>query len=640
MEAWIDFAVGIDDVHQQFFGTVGAHAGQGGADFPSFVAEFVTGRAADGEHGFAIGQIAWLGNDRGQRGNDFIFRFLVWIQLVFHGGGPGGHFTSGVSAKPVGIGRTESHGINGPSLHSIEQNHRPISALEQRFKSGGPRFDWQLAISGGQHWTDSGISRFTKSHDQALLETRRIVSQQLAFQSRHDRGTGRANAQQATGGAHPNHFVRPSIAERSRELPGNPVDDGGKITASRIPLGRQRQRRAAGPAFQQAGQRSLQGRRHRRCILERFVQRLEDPDFQVIGGGWFARQRDHERGGGGGVIRFSQRGDQTVHERREAGWISRFQSRRDAGRRIAGRRADGRAFLVVVVKLRPCSNQGFSHGIVQRAGRQRPQGRQSDRRLRIVQQRRHRARVLTVHFSHQGRIPADRRAGVAVECFDPGWVHAFHRSQRPHRRNFGIRLQPLHRSHRSRLHVRRLDRRLGHQSMGRQPHMAVRMRQRLQHLTRLALDQIRYGQLFRLLVLDFPDAAEIMVAVRTNRRVDPVVVRTTGVVVNDRLIVKIRQIHAPVRTDTDLNRPPPHVLTANEFRFFTPRQFARRITRPGRRQTRMVHHIDRRLRREIITIVFRRPSAAIIDHRARRRRERSDPVDLHIRQLLPPNKRE
>ena len=238
VEAWIDFAIRIDDVHQQFFRTVSTHAGQGRADFPSFVAEFVTGRAADGKHRFAIGQIAGLGNDRGQRRDNFIFRFLVGIQLIFHGGGPGGHFTSGVSAQAVGIGRPECRGLNGPSLHAIEENHRPISALEQRFKGGGPRFDRQLAVGGSQHRTDSGISRFTQSHDQALLKTRRIVCQQLAFQSRHDRGTGRANAQQAAGGAHPNRFFRRGIAECARQLLSNPVDDASKVTASRIPLGR------------------------------------------------------------------------------------------------------------------------------------------------------------------------------------------------------------------------------------------------------------------------------------------------------------------------------------------------------------------------------------------------------------------
>ena len=51
---------------------------------------------------------------------------------------------------------------------------------------------------------------------------------------------------------------------------------------------------------------------------------------------------------------------------------------------------------------------------------------------------------------------------------------------------------------------------------------------------------------FGLLVIDLPDAAEVVVAVRADGGIDPVVVGAAGVVVDDGLVVKIGEVHGAV----------------------------------------------------------------------------------------------
>src|SRR5687767_7573202 len=99
------------------------------------------------------------------------------------------------------------------------------------------------------------------------------------------------------------------------------------------------------------------------------------------------------------------------------------------------------------------------------------------------------------------------------------------------------------------------------------PYKLVRMLECLDQIFRRSLGKVRYLELFRLLVLHTPDAAEMMIAVGTNGSIVWPVLWTARVVVNHCLIIEIQNIERTVRTNAMMNRTEPQITAGDEFRF-------------------------------------------------------------------------
>ena len=168
-------------------------------------------------------------------------------------------------------------------------------------------------------------------------------------------------------------------------------------------------------------------------------------------------------------------------------------------------------------------------------------------------------------------------------------------------------------------------------------HMAVRILQRFDQVFRRSLRDVRHLERLGLLVVHAPDAAEVMIAVRTQRRVGRAVNRSARVVVSDRLVVEVGDVKRAVGSDARVDRAEPFITSADELRF------ARLVRLEGdaiRLHNLMMDDVDSRLGGEVAVIPFRRPRAAAINSAARRRRKIADEIDLHVSLLVVGNQRE
>ena len=142
--------------------------------------------------------------------------------------------------------------------------------------------------------------------------------------------------------------------------------------------------------------------------------------------------------------------------------------------------------------------------------------------------------------------------------------------------------------------------------------------------------ELRHGERLGLLMLHFPDAGEIVVAVGANRGVGRTVLRPAGVVVNDRLVVEIDDVECAVGADAGFDRAEPEVRAAHELGFLAAR-FARGVVaHTGRLHELVVDDVERGLAGEVAVVPLRGPGAAFVDRAAGGGGEATDLVDLHI----------
>ena len=137
-----------------------------------------------------------------------------------------------------------------------------------------------------------------------------------------------------------------------------------------------------------------------------------------------------------------------------------------------------------------------------------------------------------------------------------------------------------------------------------------------------------------LLVLDAPDAGEVMVAVGTRGGVAGSVGRAAGVVVDGDLVVEIDQVDGPVGTDPAVNGAEPVVGAREELGLLAAVFLAALVGRALRVEELVVEELARGLaHEERIPLGGRplgRPGAAVVDRRARGRGPGAHPVDLHV----------
>src|SRR5687768_18587396 len=77
-----------------------------------------------------------------------------------------------------------------------------------------------------------------------------------------------------------------------------------------------------------------------------------------------------------------------------------------------------------------------------------------------------------------------------------------------------------------------------------------------------------FRQLLRLLVLNAPDAAEMMIAIGTNRGVARAMFRSASVIVNGGLVVEINHVKRAIRSDATVNRAEPKIGAGDELGIF------------------------------------------------------------------------
>src|SRR3954465_14105692 len=127
--------------------------------------------------------------------------------------------------------------------------------------------------------------------------------------------------------------------------------------------------------------------------------------------------------------------------------------------------------------------------------------------------------------------------------------------------------------------------------------------------------QIGNLQFLAFLVVDPPNAAEIMIAIRTNGSVSRPMARSTRVVMNHGLVIKIADVKRAIRPDACLNRTEPHISPRDELRLT---YFVGDVADAIRLHDFVMDQINGGLSRKVAVVPIRRPGAAIVDGTSRR----------------------
>ena len=129
----------------------------------------------------------------------------------------------------------------------------------------------------------------------------------------------------------------------------------------------------------------------------------------------------------------------------------------------------------------------------------------------------------------------------------------------------------------------------------RHPDPAVRMIEHLDESCRGVGSQVEARQHLSLTVLDPVDPRELVVPIRTGRRVVRAVRGTASIVVHRDLIVEIDQIQCPIRSDAAVDWLEPVVRAGEKMRLPPPRFAPALVGHAGRVEELMVHQPDRGL---------------------------------------------
>ena len=96
---------------------------------------------------------------------------------------------------------------------------------------------------------------------------------------------------------------------------------------------------------------------------------------------------------------------------------------------------------------------------------------------------------------------------------------------------------------------------------------AIGMIKRRGPIFMVSAGQIGFVESFGFLVLDAPDAAKVMIAIRTNGRVVRAVFGPARVVVDGGLVVEIDHVKSAIGTDARVNRAEPKIAAGDKFGF-------------------------------------------------------------------------
>ena len=642
--------VRIHDGAEQFARAMRAHAGERGAEVHADVAVLVARRAGLGEKRPAFRRVAFALDDGQQFGDRVLLRLRERVWLGEHFGGAFGHALVGMGAEARGGGGAEFGHIDAVGLDRIEEGERPVGALEQGVKSGSLHVGGQFRVGGGKRRAHAGVVGLAERGDEAALERGRAVGGELFYQGRQDCGVAATEADEALHGTEARGIFGLGVGdggeERTREFGSLGLERAGLV-----PLRGEREDAATRAAGEEFGERGGKFRRHRGRVLERLAELVEHRALQRVGAGGLGRERDDELRGGVRVVLPTDGIGELRDERRERRGIGGVKRGGDAGGGVPHGGTHGGGFLEVVVELRPRGDEGLRGIVATSAGCDGAERGESDGGISVFEKCSDFHRVVGTRTRHTSGCLQNQRGVSAHDDLlvrqSGGDLRGFQLPepvQRPQRGDLRAGVCALeHRRDRLRAHRLRLigsPKFLHQQSVRGHPHMRVRMLQRLRQLGGTRFRQIRHRDLLRVLVVDAPDAAKVVVAVGTYGGVDFVVVGAACVVVDDGLVVKIADKDRAVRAHADLDGPPPHVFAADELRLLAPRQFRGGVAAAFGREPLVGDDVDRRLGGEVVAVVFRRPCAAVVNRATRARREVAHAINLHVGHLLPRHRRE
>ena len=126
-----------------------------------------------------------------------------------------------------------------------------------------------------------------------------------------------------------------------------------------------------------------------------------------------------------------------------------------------------------------------------------------------------------------------------------------------------------------------------------------------------------------------------MVAIRTNGGVGGTVLGPAGVVVHDRLIVKIDEVECAIGTDAGFDGAEPEVGTADELGFLASFFLGYSVTYTVGFDKFVMDDVERGLGGEVTIIPLGGPGPAFVDGATGGGGEATDLVDLHVGLLGP-----
>ena len=131
-------------------------------------------------------------------------------------------------------------------------------------------------------------------------------------------------------------------------------------------------------------------------------------------------------------------------------------------------------------------------------------------------------------------------------------------------------------------------------------------------------------------MLDFPDTAEVVIAVGTDSRVVGPVFGAARVVVNSSLVVEIQDVECAIGPDAGVDRAEPEIGAGHEFGIGEALHARCDIGGTGRLDDIQVNDVQGRLGDGVGVVVLGRPCAAVVDASAGRGGPVANPIDLHV----------
>ena len=179
---------------------------------------------------------------------------------------------------------------------------------------------------------------------------------------------------------------------------------------------------------------------------------------------------------------------------------------------------------------------------------------------------------------------------------------------------------------------------LNQEAIGRRANPTIRMVEGGDQRLHVVAVELCGRQRLGILVLDAPNAGEVVIPIRAGSRIAGAVTRTPGVIVDGDLIVEIDQIDGPVRTHAAVNGAEPIIGARQELGLLAAVFLAALVGRALGVEELMMEELAGGLaHEERIPLGGRplgRPSAAVINCRARGCGPSAHPVDLHVRLTL------
>ena len=347
--------------------------------------------------------------------------------------------------------------------------------------------------------------------------------------------------------------------------------------------------------------------------VERGRQRFEGGRLKAIGGGRLAREQLHHASGQRGIPSIGNHPGQVRHISNDEGRILGCKDRLEEEQRILVGGTNRGGLQPTILEVGPGGHHGIGQGTRRRQRTRRHQGVNAYAAIGVAQalddgflRGLQRIGILGAEIgwvSHQlgsnpngilanpgGRIVHDRGGGRIVPGHGPvGGGHAVKPQglDAGFSRGRGI-ADELPQTGQCRFQHGGL---LNQEAIGRRTNPTIRMIQGSDQGLHVVAVKLRSWQRLGILVLDAPNAGEVVIPIRARGRIAGAVTRTPGVIVDGDLIVEIDQIDGPVWAYAAVNGTEPIVGAGEELGLLAAVFFAALISRALRVQELVVEEL-------------------------------------------------